>query len=336
MEESNENANEGVNENVEVVNKKELTNDINVVENQVNIENTDVENNTGKSNLDEVNLNNNLNNKSKNKKSIIIVIILLLVMIGGVTVYLVDGTIKKQKYEDAIQLLNSKKYDDAYELFDELKDYELASGYRALIKGIEYLENENYQLAYNTFTNDVPSEINVYELKRYAQNGVYYMNHDYKSLYEENKYVSSYYNDKEKEMVYEGMYNYGLSLYNDGYYGSTKDIFTKIKDYKNSSEILKDKYFQLVDNIYSYSVSAGYTWGYIGLAFYSHVDGVIYTVFTQSLFDTNIPKGKDYSYKIKNNKLILGNNAIVYDILSFDGNKLVIKQGSSKFTLTKS
>ena len=273
--------------------------------------------------------------KKKDKTWIVIVLVVIIpVLIFGV--YYFKKVNVKHKYENAITLFDDKKYEEAYKEFEKLGDYELSDRYIAVIKTIEYLDKEEYQLAYDTIEDIDSSEISIsYQLKKYAQNGIYYSDKKYKELYEDNKYTSSFYNDKEKEMVYDGMYNYGVSLYNEGYYGTPKEIFTKLGDYKNCSELLKDKYFQLIGNSYSYSVSSGYTFGYYSLTFYSSGDKLLMTISVKSIFDTSSPDQYNYNYKIKNNQLIMGDSVFVYNILSFDGKTLVIREGNSTFTMEK-
>lgn len=278
--------------------------------------------------------------KKNTKKKLIISIssIFVLLVVIIVTFVGINKHISKQKddkYNEAISYFEEGNYDAAYKSFSELGYHELSHQYVVAIEMIRYIDKEEYERALK-ISYELDDDVDIFStLKKYAQYGVYYKEKNYKAIYEDTKYLIKFYDDKEKEIVYDSHYNYAKSLYNEGYYSSTKDMFERIKDYKDVSNILKDKYFNLVGNNYNYSVQSGYNWGYMSILFYSSSDRVNYTVFTQSLFNTNIPSGYEYSYRIKNNKLIMGNNDIVYDIVSFNGNTLVIKQGQSKFTLKK-
>ena len=282
--------------------------------------------------------NNNQKNSRKKKLPLILLVVGIVFVIIGVVFGMdsLNGKKKQEKYENAILLFDQKKYSEAKPIFSELDDYELSKAYILVIKAIDHLDKGEYQEAYDTLNYSVPDSIEiVYSIKRFASTGINYLKKDYNQIYEDNKYTTSFYNDKEKEMVYEGKYNYGLEQYNKGYYGSTKKIFTDLQGYKDSDKILNDKYFKIVGNDYMYSVISGYTIGSLSLYFSESEDSVYYNVYVQSAFDTSFPKGSFYTYKIKNNKLIMGNNDITYTIKSFNGSKLVIKSGSSTFTLKK-
>lgn len=275
--------------------------------------------------------------KKGNKKIIIIVILIVLLAIGIFGYKFIVNKITEEKYAEAVNYFNQKEYDKASEVLEHkfLKDYGLSDDYRSAIAMMKLLEEEKYEEVL-TQIDGISDEVGVkYSIKNFAKNASNYKKQDYKAIWEDNKYTTTFYNDKEKEMVYDGIYNYALSVYNDGYYGSSKEMFEKIKDYKNSAEILNDKYFQLIGNNYNYSTSYGYTWGYMSILFYSYGDRINYNVFTQSLFNTNLPKGNEYTYRIKNNQLIVAGDIVLFDIVSFDGYNLVIRDGNNKFTLTK-
>ena len=114
-----------------------------------------------------------------------------------------------------------------------------------------------------------------------------------------------------------------------------QSLMFSVNSYKDVKKIRSDKYFGLIGNLYNYSVSSGYSWGYMSITFYSYGDSVLYNVFTQSIFNTNLPKGNDYTYAIKGNDLYL-NGSYFCKIVSFNGTKLVLRINGTTYTLTKS
>jgi len=265
--------------------------------------------------------------------NIILVILMLLSFIGFIGVIFYKNVYTK--YNDAVYLFNERQYDEAEELFQETKWYKHSKSYLVLFDCLDLLEDDKYQEALDKI-NTINEEIDgVYSLKKYASLGINYNNKDYDAIYEDYKYISNYFNDKEKEMVQESLYLYGTNKYKEGYYNSAKQALEKIKDYKDVGTILNDKYFSLIGNHYLYSVASGFNIGMVSILFYSYGDKLSYTVYTQSIFNTNIPSGYDYQYRIIDNKIVMGDYSIVYDIVSFDGNILKIRQGSTVFTLEK-
>lgn len=276
---------------------------------------------------------------NKTKKMIITISIILgaiiALIISIVTINIVSEKNKEKKYYNAIELYNNQEYEKAKELFDDLNYYEYSYLYIDVIEAAYLLENDKYAEATQLLENIPEDTIDIYSIKNYAIIGTEFNKGNYKDIYENYKYKTTFYNDKEKEMIYESFYQYGLSEYNNGKYTTSKEILDKIKDYKDVATILNDKYFDLIGNYYSYSTSYGYTWGMLSLMFYSYTNTVSYNVFTQSLFSTNIPTGSDYEYKIIDNVIYIGDFQ-TYTISSFDGYNLVLKDGNATFTLTKS
>jgi len=276
---------------------------------------------------------------NKTKKTIIIISIIvgaILALIIGIILFgVIREKNKENKYYNAIELYNNQEYDKAKEIFNDLEYYEYSHLYIKVIDAAQLLEKDKYAEALQILETIPDDIIDIYSIKNYSIIGTEFNKGNYNDIYEDYKYKTTFYNDKEKEMVYESFYQYGLNEYNNGKYTTAKEAFDKIKDYKNVSSILSDKYFGLIGNYYSYSISYGYKWGLLSLSFYSYGNKVIYNVFTQSLFDTNIPTGYDYEYKIIDDVLYIGDFQ-TYRIASFDGYNLVLKDGGSTFNLVKS
>lgn len=239
------------------------------------------------------------------------------------------------KILEGVELYKDYKLDESEKVFNEVKDESMAKHYLNGIKVVRLLDEGKYDDAYKIYeTISEGSEAKTYSVESYVNLTKYVKNNQYKEFFEDQKYNSAFVTEKHKELYNEAMYTYGVNAKNEGKYTTSKEAFDKIPGYKDVDELLKDKYYKLIGNSYSYSTSAGYKWGLMSFLFYSTGDTVNYNVFTQSLFDTNIPTGYEYSYVIKDNVLILG-GSLKFNILSFDGNTLVIKQNNNKFTLTK-
>lgn len=276
---------------------------------------------------------------NKAKKTIITISIIvgaiLALIIGIILFNVISEKNKENKYNNAIELYSNQEYDKAKEIFEDLDYYEYSHLYIEVIEATYLLDGGKYAEALQLLEQVPEDIIDIYSIKNYAAIGTEFNKGNYSDIYENNKYKTTFYNDKEKEMIYESFYQYGLSEYKDGKYTTAKEAFDKIKDYKDVSSILNDKYFNLIGNYYSYSTSYGYTWGMLSLSFYSYSNTVNYNVFTQSLFSTDIPTGYEYQYRIIDNVLYI-DDFQTYRITSFDGNTLVLKDGSTTFTLTKS
>ncbi len=261
----------------------------------------------------------------------IVVSIIFLIIIG------VQNSNKSAEYKKAVEYFENKDYDNAYVIFNKLNNYELTKEYLTAINYLREIDNGNPENVLADIDNQ-PNNIKVMELiKKYATNAYDYKNSNYERIWIDNRYNEFFINDKEKEIVNEGMYQYGMTTYNEGYYGKAHLVFKRLGDYKDCKTILQDKYFGLIGNGYMYGTRSGYVIGMLSFFFHSSSDKVIYNVFTESVYSTYIPDGYEYDYRIKNNQLILGDN-IVYDIISFDGNNLVVRSSSNgrSYTLEKS
>lgn len=150
------------------------------------------------------------------------------------------------KYEDAIDKITNKKYQEAQDIFYNLGDYKDSLKYIKITEnGLKYEEamelykEKNYKKAQKQF-----EELDDFEESElYAQKS--------KEYYEKEK------TDKEEKKEKKNNYNEAKKLYNSQNYQQSKEIFESLDNYKDSNKLAKNCQLKLLQLKYSNTISAG-------------------------------------------------------------------------------
>ncbi len=195
--------------------------------------------------------------KKGNKAKIIIPIIIVIVAIIVVNaIRLVPGYIAETRYNSALELIESKNYTDAIEIFTELGAYEDSQekikeckyqNALLLIDAEEYSEAKALLEELKGYNTDIETKIQICDYsiaKQYLEKGKY-------DKAEELFTALKDYGDS-KDMIKECSYRKALSLIEGKKYEDAITILSDIKKYSDSSEKINEaKYLYVTENLTS-------------------------------------------------------------------------------------
>ncbi len=195
--------------------------------------------------------------KKGNKAKIIIPVVVLIVAIIVVNaIRFVPGYIAETKYNSALELIESKNYTEAIEIFTELGEYQDSQekikeckyqNALLLIDAEDYTEAKSLLEELNGYNSDIETKIQICDYsiaKRYLEKGKYDKAQELFTALKD-------YGDS-KEMIKECSYKKALSLIEGKKYEDAIAILSDIKKYSDSSEKINEaKYLYVTENLTS-------------------------------------------------------------------------------------
>ncbi len=195
--------------------------------------------------------------KKGNKAKIIIPVVILIVAIIVVNaIRFVPGYIAETKYNSALELIESKNYTEAIEIFTELGEYQDSQekikeckyqNALLLIDAEDYTEAKALLEELKGYNSDVQTKIQICDYsiaKHYLEKGKYDKAQELFTALKD-------YGDS-KEMIKECSYKKALSLIEGKKYEDAIAILSDIKKYSDSSEKINEaKYLYVTENLTS-------------------------------------------------------------------------------------
>ena len=197
----------------------------------------------------------------KGKKNMFMYIITICFVLFSI-LFFVHAFYQRKIYEDnyneALKLIDQKKYDEALEILEDMREYigveDLLNGVkmeRLYEEALKYFDEEKYSCAADIFSQikDYKDANQKYNESNYLLAIQYYENSDYQSAkkifieldnYLDSKFYLAQIDIKSIEQSQEIVYQRALILYKEKNYKEAIEIYETIREYKDSNKLIEE------------------------------------------------------------------------------------------------